>query len=277
MSGAELLGAKRLREVLDRHGARLTKSLGQNFVIDPNTIRKMVDLAGVGEGDSVLEIGAGAGSLTLGLAATGAKVIALEVDEQLVPVLEETTGSLANVEVIHADVLEFDMATVTSDSLVANLPYNIAATVVLDALYGAMSLRTLTVMAQREVAERLAAPPGSKIYGRTSVLTAFHGQAKMVGTVSRNAFFPVPNVDSAIVQIHRREPPEADVDVFKRVVKAAFGQRRKTIRQSLAGVMGSPEAVSQALGEIGIDPGARPERLGLDDFVAIARSGVPAP
>lgn len=267
-----LLGARRIRELLDERGIRLTKTLGQNFVIDPNTIRKMVEVAGVGPGDHVLEIGAGAGSLTLGLAATGARVTALEVDERLLPILAETLAGAPGVEVVAGDALRFDYSATDANVMVANLPYNIAATVVIQALQEGPALRRLTVMTQREVAERLAAGPGSKIYGQTSLLVAFHGIARLAGTVSRNAFYPVPNVDSSIVVIERNAPPDVDENLFRAVVKAGFGQRRKTLRSGLAVLAGSPSAATDLLEQAGVDPGARAESLDLDAFVRIARA-----
>lgn len=263
----EYLGAARVRTLLDERGIRLTKTLGQNFVIDPNTIRKMVSLAGPRAEDTVLEVGAGAGSLTLGLSIAAAKVIALEIDDRLLPVLEEVTTPLDNVEIVHGDALAFDFGACDADVLVANLPYNIAASVVIKALQEGPSLRRLTVMTQREVAERLAAGPGSKTYGRSSVLTAFHGSAKLAGTVSRNAFYPVPNVDSAIVTIDRHSPPDADETLFSEVVRSAFAQRRKMIRQSLVPVAGANVLV--VLEAAGVPSTARAEELGLDEFVRI--------
>lgn len=267
-----LLGARRIRELLDERGIRLTKTLGQNFVIDPNTIRKMVEVAGVGPGDHVLEIGAGAGSLTLGLAATGARVTALELDERLLPILAETLAGAPGVEVVAGDALRFDYSATDANVMVANLPYNIAATVVIQALQEGSTLRRLTVMIQREVAERLASSPGSKIYGQTSLLVAFHGVARLAGTVSRNAFYPVPNVDSSIVVIERSAPPDVDEDLFRAVVKAGFGQRRKTLRSGLAVLAGSSVAATDLLGRAGVNPGARAESLDLDAFVRIARA-----
>ncbi|MEA2461470.1 MAG: rRNA (adenine1518-N6/adenine1519-N6)-dimethyltransferase, partial [Actinomycetota bacterium] len=163
-NGPELLGARRVRELLDRHSIRPTKTLGQNFVIDPNTIRKTLAVADIDPNDHVLEIGAGAGSLTVGLAMSARKVTAVEVDAKLVPLLKEVTSAHANVDVIHVDALSFDVDAVQADSVVANLPYNIATLVVLRILDLAPTVRSLTVMTQREVGERLSAPPGSKIY-----------------------------------------------------------------------------------------------------------------
>ncbi|HEY7875555.1 MAG TPA: 16S rRNA (adenine(1518)-N(6)/adenine(1519)-N(6))-dimethyltransferase RsmA, partial [Actinomycetota bacterium] len=243
---------------------------GQNFVIDPNTIRKVVDLAGLDGSESVLEIGAGAGSLTLGLAGAARRVVAVEVDARLLDVLREVTASLENVEVVEADALALDMSTVDASAVVANLPYNVAATVVLKVLEDAPEIRKLTVMTQREVGERLAAAPGSKTYGQTSVLAAYWSTARVASAVSRRAFFPVPNVDSAIVVLERRTPPPVEKTIFYSVVKGAFGQRRKTLRNSLTELAGSAEAAAAAIHAAGLPDMARAEDAGLDDFAAVA-------
>ena len=271
MPGPELLGARKVRELLDHHGIRPTKTLGQNFVVDPNTIRKTLAVAEIGPSDHVLEIGAGAGSLTLGLAATAKRVTAVEVDPGLIPLLEEVMRDVSNVEVVHEDALRFDAGSVEADSVVANLPYNIATHVVLRVLEQAPTVRSLTVMTQREVGERLSAGPGSKIYGQTSVMVAYFGDARVATTVSRRAFWPVPGVDSVIVRIDRREPPDVDRALLFRVIKAAFAQRRKTLRQTLSGVAETPAKAQEMLEGIGISATARAEELGLDEFVAIAR------
>lgn len=261
-----------MRELVASQGVRPSRSLGQNFVVDPNTIRKMMAVAQVGPGDHVLEIGAGAGSLTVGLAGAAGRVTALEVDPRLVRVLERVTERLANVEVVEADARGFDLASTGAGKMVANLPYNIAALLVLKVLEEAPGIADLTVMTQREVAERLAAPPGSKIYGRTSVMLAYFASARLAGTVSRNAFWPIPRVDSAIVTVERRPMPDVEHEVFRRVVRAAFSQRRKTLRHTIASLMGSPAAAVRALAAAGVAPDERPEQLGLDPFVKLARA-----
>jgi 16S rRNA (adenine1518-N6/adenine1519-N6)-dimethyltransferase len=264
-----LLGARRLRELLDAAEVRPSKSLGQNFVIDPNTIRKMVEVAKVAPGDTVLEIGAGAGSLTLGLAAAGATVTAMEVDRRLLPILRSVTADIP-ATVVHADALSFDFSSVDATSIVANLPYNIATQVVLRALEDGPQIDRLTVMTQREVGERLAADPGSKIYGLTTVLLAYFGRARIAARVSRQAFFPVPNVDSVIVSVKRHGPPAVGRDVFYRVARAAFAQRRKTLRRCLVPLAGSLEAASAALSSAGIPPDARAEDVGFEGFATLA-------
>jgi 16S rRNA (adenine1518-N6/adenine1519-N6)-dimethyltransferase len=196
----------------------------------------------------------------------------VEVDPRLVPVVSEVTAALDNVEVVAADALGLDYAAIEATDVVANLPYNIAATVVIDVLQRAPLVRRMTVMTQREVAERLAAAPGGKLYGLTSVLVAFHGIARVAGSVSRRAFFPVPNVDSAIVRIDRRAAPDVDAVLFTRVVRAAFSQRRKMLRNPLATMVGSPEQTIAVMESARIEPTARAEQLGVEDFVRLTRA-----
>ncbi|MGH2807181.1 MAG: 16S rRNA (adenine(1518)-N(6)/adenine(1519)-N(6))-dimethyltransferase RsmA [Actinomycetota bacterium] len=271
--GEPLLGARRLREVLDARGIRPSKALGQNFVTDPNTIRKIVDVARLSSNDRVLEIGAGAGSLTLGLAAVAQKVIAVELDRHLVPVLQETVGHTSNVEVVHGDALEIPMDALDVNKLVGNLPYNIATQVVLRALEEAPQIDDLTVMTQREVGERLAAGPGSKTYGQTSVMVAFFASAVLAATISRRVFYPVPNVDSVLLRIVRRPVP-ADVDraLLFSLIRAAFSQRRKNLRNTLASLAGSASNAERVLRAAEIDPELRGETLALDDFMRLSRT-----
>lgn len=265
----ELLGARRVRELLDRHGVHPSKALGQNFVIDPNTIRKVIDVAGMPSDAHVLEIGPGAGSLTLALAAHATRVTAVELDRFLLPVLEEVLAQSANVEVIQGDALALDLAAVEATDCVANLPYNVAVPIVMKILGEAPTIRRMTVMTQREVGERLAAGPGSKTYGAPSVMAAFDATVEVAARVSRRAFWPVPNVDSVLVRLVRRDPPGVARANFERVVRAAFSQRRKTLRKSLEPVYG--DAAEEVLARAGIDAGARPEQVGLDGFVELVR------
>jgi 16S rRNA (adenine1518-N6/adenine1519-N6)-dimethyltransferase len=272
MTETSLLGARRLRELCERHGIRPQKSLGQNFVIDPNTIRKVVQVAGLVPTDVVLEIGAGAGSLTLALAEIAQRVVAVEIDARLVPLLEESLAGLDNVEVRNDDAADLLITGTGANKLVANLPYNVAVTLVLLVLERAQGISELTVMTQREAGERLAAVPGSKVYGLTSVLSQFFSKVAVAGRVSRNAFWPVPNVDSVIVTLTRRsELPDVDVNTFVAVVTAAFSQRRKMLRNSLATRTGDTETATEVLQRAGIDPRSRAEDLSVDEFVALAR------
>lgn len=271
-SGA-LLGPRRLRRLLDRHGVRPRKSLGQNFVVDPNTIRKIVRLSGVGADDRVLEIGAGAGSLTLGLAAAAARVIAVELDPRMLPVLTEAVGDLTNVDIVEADALNLDLASVGATRMVGNLPYNVATPLVLKMLERAPQLADLTVMTQKEVGERLAATPGAKSYGQVSILVRYFSEAKVVARISRQAFWPVPGVDSVVVRLTRRaDVLDVSFDLLATVVKTAFSQRRKTLRNTLVPLAVSTAGIEEILRTAGIDPGARAEEIDLDGFAAIARA-----
>jgi 16S rRNA (adenine1518-N6/adenine1519-N6)-dimethyltransferase len=251
---------------------RPTKTLGQNFVVDPNTIRKVVDVADLSGEEVVLEIGAGLGSLTLGLATAARRVVAVELDPRLIPILREVTAAETSVEIVEADALKLDHTRFPADAVVANLPYNIAASVVIDVLQRAPNVQVLTVMTQREVAERLAATPGSKIYGLSSVLVAFHASARFAGTVSRRAFYPVPNVDSAIVRLERRPAPDVDPLLFREVARASFAQRRKTMRNCIAVIAGGPESAQKILAAAEVDANIRAEELGLDAFVRVTQA-----
>lgn len=269
MTAPSLLGAKRLRELLDEYGASPKRSLGQNFVIDPNTIRKVIEAARLGPDDTVLEIGAGCGSLTLGLAAAAKRVIAVEIDDKLVQLLGSSLEGVGNVEVMHADASSMPLADINATVLVANLPYNIATYLVLRALEEAPQIARITVMTQKEVGERLAADVGSKAYGQTSVMVRYFGRAEVVAQISRRAFFPVPNVDSVLVQVTRTGNPTTERSKLFEVIKAAFAQRRKTLRNTLSGVAGSATEAESILATAGVSPQARAEELSLDDFVRV--------
>jgi len=265
-----LLGARRVRELLQAHGVRPRKSRGQSFVVDPNTIRKVIDVARLAPGDSVLEIGAGAGSLTLGLAAAARRVVAVEVDPRLIGALQEATAGAGNVEIVEGDARTMPLDRFEATVLVANLPY-IAAQVVLRVLIEVPAIERLTVMTQLEVAERLAAPPGSRAYGVPSALVAYFGTAELAGRISQRAFYPVPRVDSALVTVRRRTRAEVlDRSFVFDVVRAAFGQRRKTLRQALATLAGSPDLAAAAVSAAGFDPAIRAEQVDIDGFVSIA-------
>ena len=273
MKEAGLLGARRLREQLDRAGIRPRKELGQNFVIDPNTIRKVVDVAALTGAERVLEIGAGTGSLTLGLARSALHVTALELDRRLMGVLVENVGGLDNVDILQADAFEFDVASVDAGVLVANLPYSTATPIVLKVLETAPEIRVLTVMTQREAGERLAATPGSRVYGRSSVLVRYFGSATVAARVSRNAFWPVPGVDSVLVRIVRsQEPPDVAFENVAAIVKAGFSQRRKTLRNSLASLAGGTVAAERWMIGANLEPTARAEEIDVAGWIALARS-----
>jgi 16S rRNA (adenine1518-N6/adenine1519-N6)-dimethyltransferase len=273
-----LLGAADLRALAARLGVRPTKRLGQNFVVDANTVRRIVRESGVGADDVVLEIGPGLGSLTLGLLAVAAHVVAVEVDPVLAAALPETVTERSPTASARLDVVPADALQVTSlpgptvTALVANLPYNVAVPVVLHVLETFASVGKALVMVQAEVAARIAAPPGSRTYGAPSAKIAWYADARRAGSISRAVFWPVPNVDSTLVQLTRRQPPSttaARSDVF-RVVDAAFGQRRKSLRAGLAGWAGSAVAAEELLRAAGIDPGARGESLDIAAFARLA-------
>jgi 16S rRNA (adenine1518-N6/adenine1519-N6)-dimethyltransferase len=271
-----LLGPAEIREISGRLGIRPSKRLGQNFVTDAGTVRRIVALAALNPADTVLEVGPGFGSLTLGLLGVAQRVIAVELDPLLAAELPRTVGSrapalAARLEVVTADAARVGDLPGEPTALVANLPYNAAVPVVLHLLATVPSLRHGLVMVQAEVADRMTAPPGSRIYGVPSVKLAWYAQARRAGPVPRSVFWPVPNVDSGLVAFTRRDPP-AGVDrteVFA-VVDAAFSQRRKTLRAALATWAGSPAAAERILRDAGVDPQARGESLGVGEFARIA-------
>ena len=276
MSG--LLGPAEIRGLAAELDVRPTKKLGQNFVHDPNTVRRIVDLAAVGADDVVLEVGPGLGSLTLGLLATGARVVAVEIDPVLAARLPVTVAERApevadRLTVLGADALrvraaDFEFAPTT---MVANLPYNVAVPVVLTLLAELPSLVRGLVMVQTEVADRMAAGPGSRIYGVPSVKLAWYGRARKVAAVPRSVFWPVPNVDSALVSFERGELlSTVDRQKLFAVVDAAFSQRRKTLRAALASWAGSAERAGELLAAADIDPKTRGEQLDVRDFARIA-------
>ena len=274
-----LLGPAETREIARRLGIRPAKRLGQNFVVDPGTVRRIVALAEVGPRDVVLEVGPGFGSLTLGLIGAARRVIAVEVDPALAAELPHTVAARAPEAAHRLDVVTGDAARVAHlpgelpSVLAANLPYNVAVPVVLHLLATVPSLARGLVMVQAEVADRMTAAPGSRVYGVPSVKLAWFASARRAGLVPRTVFWPVPNVDSGLVAFTRRPPPEPDVareEVFA-VVDAAFAQRRKTLRAALARWAGGPVAAERILREAGVDPGARGESLTVSEFTRIAR------
>ncbi len=293
-----------IRDLLDRHGLSPSRALGQNFLCDPAMVDKIVRTAGIDDSSSVVEIGPGLGSLTLGLCRAGARVTAIEVDRYLVPPLSEVTAdyvSTGQLTIVNADVLQVDWNEILGGSdrwsVVANLPYNIATPLILDLLAEQPALENWVVMVQREAGERLVAEPGSRIYGIPSVLVAFWAEARLAGAVPADVFLPRPNVESVLVKIDRRPDDSVaadsvaadsvaadsvaadsvaadsvaddsvadDYDRFAQLVRTAFGQRRKMLRRSLASI---PEGSLEAAG---IDPTTRPEQLGLAQWVALTK------
>ncbi|TDD98871.1 16S rRNA (adenine(1518)-N(6)/adenine(1519)-N(6))-dimethyltransferase RsmA [Jiangella asiatica] len=278
--GPRLLGPADVRRLAAELGLRPTKSLGQNFVIDPNTVRRIVRVAGVGPDDVVVEVGPGLGSLTLALLPVVRRVVAVEVDRLLAGRLPATVSAYApavagRLEVVPADALRVrSLPGPPPTAMVANLPYNVSVPVLLHLLEAFPSLSRVLVMVQKEVADRLAAPPGSRTYGVPSVKAAWYATVSPAGAVGRNVFWPAPNVDSGLVLLERRPSPlSADRAAVFAVVDAAFAQRRKTLRAALSGWAGSAAAAEAALTEAGIDPRTRGEQLTVGDFARIATAG----
>ncbi len=302
-AGPGLLGPADVRTLAADLGFRPTKQRGQNFVIDANTVRRIVRSSQVGPADVVLEVGPGLGSLTLALLDVGAQVVAVEVDDRLAEALPRTIerfapAQAARLAVVHADAVQLSTwvvdgavslgppsgsgsgevlgpaTPIVPTALVANLPYNVAVPVLLEVLEHLPSIRHGLVMVQLEVAERLAAPPGSKIYGVPSVKAAWYAELSKAGVVGRTVFWPQPHVDSGLIRFTRRPPPLTTAsrpEVFA-VVDAAFGQRRKTLRSALSQLAGSPARAEAALRAAGVDPSARGERLDVVAFARIAES-----
>jgi len=277
---SDLLGVADIRLLANRIGLRPTKALGQNFVHDANTIRRITRIADLAPGEVVLEVGPGLGSLTLGLLDEGARVVAVEVDPRLAAALPETIRArapgLANdLTVIARDARRLDTRLdPPPTALVANLPYNVAVPVLLHLLELLPSIRHGLVLLQSEVADRLAAPPGSRVYGGPSVKTAWYARAERAGAVPRSVFWPVPNVDSGLVRLVRTEPPPLPAgvdraDVFA-VIDAAFAQRRKMLRSALAAWAGSAAAAESVLVRAHVDPRARAETLDVAAFARLA-------
>ena len=279
-AGPRLLGPAEVRQLAAELDLRPTKQRGQNFVIDANTVRRIVREAGVGPDDVVLEVGPGLGSLTLALLEVGARVVAIEIDERLatrlpVTVAEHAPEALDRLHVVAADALRVtEVPGPPPTTLVANLPYNVSVPVLLHLLTLLPSLERGLVMVQAEVADRLAAGPGSKVYGIPSVKAAWFADVRRAGTVGRHVFWPEPNVDSGLVSWVRRDPPATTAtrqQVFA-VVDAAFAQRRKGLRGALRGLAGSTEAAEKALAVAGIAPLERGESLTVADFTRIAEA-----
>ena len=280
MAGAQLLGPAEIRDLAAELDVTPTKKLGQNFLHDPNTVRRIVAAAELSADDHVVEVGPGLGSLTLGLIDTAASVTALEIDPRLAGRLSTTVETFApqyaeRLSVINTDALkvaraDFDAAPT---ALVANLPYNVSVPVLLHLLAELPSIRRVLVMVQKEVADRLAAQPGSKIYGVPSVKAAFYGDVSRAGTIGKHVFWPAPNIESGLVRIDvAADAPRELRDTIFPLVDAAFAQRRKTLRSTLSGVYGSAAAAEDALRAAGIDPGLRGEKLTVADFIRLGEA-----
>lgn len=282
---ADLLGPQEVRALAEVLDLKPTKSKGQNFVHDANTVRRIVTVSGVGRDDTVVEVGPGLGSLTLPLLDAAGRVVAIEIDPVLaerlpVTVAERAPELAGNLTVVTADALAVrgsELGEPAPTALVANLPYNVSVPVLLHLLAEVPTLRTALVMVQLEVADRLAAAPGSRVYGVPSVKAGFFGTVRRAGTVGRNVFWPVPNVESGLVRIDAYETPPWDLGEAHRkrvfaVADAAFAQRRKTLRAALSGWAGSAADAEFALVEAGVDPRTRGEQLTTADYVRIAEA-----
>lgn len=274
----ELLGGADVRALADSLGVVPTKKLGQNFVTDPNTIRKIVTSAKLLSNETVVEIGPGLGSLTLGLLEAVDHVISVEIDPKMAAAIEQTVAKRApgrRFSLVTQDAMKVTELPAEPTALVANLPYNISVPVLLHFIETFPTIRHGLVLVQSEVAHRLAAPKGSKIYGGPSAKLAWWADANLAGNVSRSIFWPIPNVDSSLVYFAKRPEPLASEELRVKtflIIDAAFSQRRKTLRQALADFAGSPKAAEELLNKAGLSPQLRGEQLDISDFLKIARA-----
>jgi 16S rRNA (adenine1518-N6/adenine1519-N6)-dimethyltransferase len=280
---SELSNISVIRSVLERHGFRFSKALGQNFLVNPSVCPRMAAQSGAGPGVGVLEIGPGIGVLTRELSALAEKVVSIELDERLLPVLEETLSGYGNVKIVHGDVMKVDLKRLLNEEfsgmeivVCANLPYYITSPVIMRLLEEKLPIRALTVMVQKEAADRLCAQPGTRACGAVSMAVQYYAEPEILFQVSRGSFLPPPNVDSSVIRLQlRREPPVSlwDEKLFFRLVKAAFGQRRKTVLNSAAaGLSLEKSRVEAACREAGIVPSARAEQLSLEEFAALSNA-----
>ncbi|MFN3633119.1 MULTISPECIES: 16S rRNA (adenine(1518)-N(6)/adenine(1519)-N(6))-dimethyltransferase RsmA [Exiguobacterium] len=281
---------QRTKSILERHGFSFKKSLGQNFLIDLNILNKIVDAAELGEASGVLEIGPGIGSLTEQSAKRAQKVVALEIDQRLLPILEDTMSPYPHVHVIHGDALELDIRDIVEReffsqgiediSVVANLPYYVTTPIIMRLLESRIKFRSLVMMIQKEVAERIGAKPGTKAYGSLSIAIQYYAEANVSFIVPKSVFMPAPNVDSAVITLKMRPKPAVDVKneaFFFEIARASFAQRRKTILNNLTNHLGKDKKmeIEQFLGEAGIDSKRRGETLSLEEFARLADTILP--
>lgn len=269
-----------IQDLLQRHGFRFSKAMGQNFLINPSVCPRMAEACGAGPGRGVLEIGPGIGVLTEQLALRADKVVAVELDRRLPPLLAETLAAYPHVEIVQGDILKMDLPLLLKEkfgsmpvSVCANLPYYITSPIVMTLLESRLPIDNLTVMVQKEAAQRLCARPGTREAGAVTLAVQYYARPEILFPVSRGSFLPAPNVDSAVIRLTiRREPPCSvrDEAVLFRAVRAAFGQRRKTLLNSLCSGGWEKAAVAQALKETGLAPTARAEELALEDFARLA-------
>ncbi|WLR50896.1 16S rRNA (adenine(1518)-N(6)/adenine(1519)-N(6))-dimethyltransferase RsmA [Bacillus tianshenii] len=274
----------RTREILEKYGFSFKKSLGQNFLIDTNILRKIISFAGLTEESGAIEIGPGIGALTEQLAKASKKVVAFEIDQRLLPILDDTLSAYQNVEIVHQDVLKADVQQVIDEKMgdikdimvVANLPYYVTTPILMGLLLENLPIRGFVVMLQKEVADRIAAKPGTKDYGSLSIAIQYYTEAEVVMTVPKTVFMPKPNVDSAVIRLIRREKPAvvvADEEFFFKVVRASFAQRRKTIFNNLVHNVASKQQkdlVSAALEAAEVEPSRRGETLSMEEFARLS-------
>ena len=278
-----LASAAVVKEILSESGFRFSKSLGQNFLIDERVLDSMIDAAAIDKNTNVLEIGPGFGTLTQRLCAAAKKVVSVEIDDSVIPVRSENTAEVDNLDIVHADIMKTDIAELIKEKfgegekvkVAANLPY-ITTPIIMMLLEGGLPIDEIVIMIQKEVAQRLAAAPGTKEYGAISVAVNFYSVPQLITKVPRSSFIPQPKVESAVISLKMREKPAVDVSDAKRyftVVKAAFGQRRKTLPNALANsgaFSKSKQEITELLSSLGIDANRRGETLSLDDFALIA-------
>ena len=271
-----------IRDVMTRHGFSFSKTLGQNFLINPSVCPRMAELGGAAAGVGVLEIGAGIGVLTAELAKRADRVVCVEIDERLLPVLAETLDGHSNIEIVNADVMQVDLAALIAEKFAglrvvvcANLPYYITSPVIMRLLEQRLPVESVTVMVQKEAAQRLCALPGTRDVGAVSLAVRYYSEPEILFSVSRGSFLPAPDVDSAVIRLNVRETPpvDADPDAFFRTVRAAFSMRRKTMLNCLsAGLSLSKPQAGAILDAAQVPQNSRAEQLTLDQFAAIARS-----
>ncbi|KMK99533.1 16S rRNA (adenine(1518)-N(6)/adenine(1519)-N(6))-dimethyltransferase RsmA [Rossellomorea marisflavi] len=280
----------RTKEILEKHGFSFKKSLGQNFLIDPNILRNITDHAGLSKETAAIEIGPGIGALTEHLARTSGKVVAFEIDQRLIPILEDTLSPYDNVTIVNQDVLEADVASIIETELagyedimvVANLPYYVTTPIILKLLMERLPIRGICVMLQKEVGDRISARPGTKAYGSLSIAIQYYTEAEMVMTVPKSVFMPQPNVDSAVIRLTKRSVPPVQVqdeDFLFTVSRASFAQRRKTILNNLTSQLPKgkekKELILAALSKAGVDPTRRGETLSIEEFGILSDALLP--
>ncbi|GLI83654.1 16S rRNA (adenine(1518)-N(6)/adenine(1519)-N(6))-dimethyltransferase RsmA [Rossellomorea marisflavi] len=280
----------RTKEILEKHGFSFKKSLGQNFLIDPNILRNITDHAGLSKETAAIEIGPGIGALTEHLARTSGKVVAFEIDQRLIPILEDTLSPYDNVTIVNQDVLEADVASIIETELagyedimvVANLPYYVTTPIILKLLMERLPIRGICVMLQKEVGDRISARPGTKAYGSLSIAIQYYTEAEMVMTVPKSVFMPQPNVDSAVIRLTKRSVPPVQVqdeDFLFTVSRASFAQRRKTILNNLTSQLPQgkekKDLILEALSKAGVDPTRRGETLSIEEFGVLSDALLP--